>query len=140
MKQERPAVHMMAVLLLLAGSVAGTALGDLERGDSQEQTQCCFKNSRYAGVCVVHPGEEETCTSILDYLNNPSSSGKSYCGFTDIRGGWKELSCEETSASPRPSAPTQIPDRVGYGPHRDTPAGQNQEEAYPECRNRTEVP
>jgi hypothetical protein len=135
MKRILTSESVLALLLALGGLLAETAHGGHGRGDSEEQTQCCFKNSRYAGMCVVNPGEDETCASILEYLNNPSSSGKTYCGFTDIRGGWKEVSCEEALAPSRASASAQIPDRVGDGPGRDTPSGQTQEEAYPECRN-----
>ena len=56
---------------------------------------CCFTNPQYTGVCVVQPGEGETCTSILDYLNNPQSQGKTYCGNTSIRGGWKQAECKK---------------------------------------------
>jgi hypothetical protein len=55
---------------------------------------CCFENSRYVGVCEVSPGQDETCASILEYLNNPQSTGKSYCNSTNIRGGWKSVPCE----------------------------------------------
>ena len=56
---------------------------------------CCFTNPRYSGVCAVQPGEGESCQSILDYLNNPQSQGKTYCGNTNVRGGWKRVACEK---------------------------------------------
>jgi hypothetical protein len=59
------------------------------------ETPCCFQNPRYAGTCTVQPAENETCGSILAYLNNPMAEGKSYCGGTTIRGGWTEVSCEK---------------------------------------------
>lgn len=55
---------------------------------------CCFENPRYVGTCEVDPGTEETCASILEYLNNPQSQGKAYCGNTNIRGGWRPVPCE----------------------------------------------
>ena len=55
---------------------------------------CCFTNDRYAGVCRVVPDKDETCTGILAYLNNPTSTGKTYCDSTNIRGGWLEVSCD----------------------------------------------
>ena len=55
---------------------------------------CCFTNPQYAGVCAVTPADEETCASILAYLNNPQSQGKSYCASTAIRGGWKQSKCD----------------------------------------------
>jgi len=55
---------------------------------------CCFTNLRHVGTCEVEPAKDETCTSILAYLNNPQSQGKSYCGNTSVRGGWKLERCE----------------------------------------------
>jgi hypothetical protein len=55
---------------------------------------CCFTNVSYTGVCRVKPEENETCASILKYLNDPMSKGKAYCGSTTIRGGWQEVVCE----------------------------------------------
>ena len=55
---------------------------------------CCFTNARYVGMCEVEPAKDQTCAAILDYLNNPQSQGKSYCGNTTIRGGWQQAPCE----------------------------------------------
>jgi hypothetical protein len=55
---------------------------------------CCFVNDRFSGMCTVRPGQGETCQSALDYLNNPMSSGKSYCGGTSVRGGWIQVDCK----------------------------------------------
>ena len=55
---------------------------------------CCFTNPQYAGTCEVVPSKDDTCASILGYLNNPQSQGKAYCGNTIVRGGWQEVSCE----------------------------------------------
>ena len=55
---------------------------------------CCFTNARYVGTCEVEPAKDQTCAAILDYLNNPQSQGKSYCGNTTIRGGWQLVPCE----------------------------------------------
>jgi hypothetical protein len=54
---------------------------------------CCFANDAYEGVCTVTPGQGETCGSILAYLNNPLSTGKSYCNGSAIRGGWVRVDC-----------------------------------------------
>ena len=54
---------------------------------------CCFTNPGFSGVCKVKPGEGETCKSILTYLNTPNSTGKAYCGGTNLRGGWKLVKC-----------------------------------------------
>ena len=66
---------------------------------------CCFANERYAGICSVTPSEGETCATVLDYLNNPMSTGKSYCGGTDIRGGWTRVECGKPGAMARLQRP-----------------------------------
>jgi hypothetical protein len=77
----------LAALLALAVVVPTLAQG-------QQAGKCCFNNPRYNGTCEVTPGEGETCASILDYLNNQNSTGKSYCGNTTVRGGWSQLDCK----------------------------------------------
>ena len=56
--------------------------------------QCCFLHPNYAGTCVVQPAGNETCASILAYLNSAGSTGKTYCGSTVIRGGWSQTKCQ----------------------------------------------
>ena len=81
---------------------------------------CCFANERYEGVCTVIPGEGESCGSILAYLNNPMSTGKTYCGGTTVRGGWarvdcgtgKPMSCGDAAA---PAAGARKPVAAGSG-------------------------
>ena len=65
---------------------------------------CCFANDRYEGTCKVTPGEGETCQSILAYLNNPMSAGKSYCGGTAVRSGWVQVNCKTGKSSIQQSA------------------------------------
>jgi hypothetical protein len=77
-------VGFVAAGFLLAASTAGTG----------SPARCCFTNPHYVGTCEVVPSSGETCTSILAYLNNPQSQGKTYCGNTSIRGDWKAASCE----------------------------------------------
>ena len=55
---------------------------------------CCFSHPEYAGVCIVELAERETCASVLAYLNDPRSAGKTYCNRSDLRGGWKSVPCE----------------------------------------------
>ena len=62
--------------------------------DKDPRPHCCFTNARYVGTCEVEPDKDQTCAAILDYLNNPQSQGKSYCGNTSIRGGWQQVPCE----------------------------------------------
>jgi hypothetical protein len=74
----------VVLLLCLPSAVRGAAA----------PRPCCFTNDRYAGVCRVVPDQGETCSSILAYLNSPTSTGKTYCDSTNIRGGWLEVSCD----------------------------------------------
>lgn len=66
----------------------------LVTGEEPTRRDCCFTNPAYGGVCVVEPAGEETCASILAYLNNEQSTGRSYCRRTNIRGGWRQVQCE----------------------------------------------
>jgi hypothetical protein len=59
-----------------------------------ERKPCCFANVRYEGACVVQPAQGETCASILEYLNNPNTVGKTYCNGSRIRGGWRVVDCD----------------------------------------------
>ena len=65
-----------------------------QAADKDPRPHCCFTNARYVGTCEIEPAQDETCTTILDYLNNPQSQGKSYCGNTTVRGGWQQVPCE----------------------------------------------
>lgn len=65
-----------------------------QAADKDPRPHCCFTNARYVGTCEVEPAKDQTCASILDYLNNPQSQGKSYCSYTSIRGGWQQVPCE----------------------------------------------
>ena len=57
--------------------------------------KCCFTNPGFSGTCEVQPTKDESCGQILAYLNNPMAQGKSYCGNTTVRSGWKQTSCEK---------------------------------------------
>ena len=97
-----PVVRLGAVLaaaaLLLAtspGAPAAAAAGSCAAAYGQDpRPHCCFTSPRYVGACEVEPEKGETCTSILEYLNNPQSQGKAYCNRTAIRGDWKLVPCE----------------------------------------------
>src|SRR5688500_6408727 len=69
----------LAFYLLFSFTSSAVATADLGA--------CCFIHPNYSGVCVVQPAANETCSSILEYLNSPGSAGKAYCGNTPIRGG-----------------------------------------------------
>ncbi len=65
-----------------------------QAADKDPRPHCCFTNARYVGTCEVEPDKDQTCATILEYLNNPQSQGKSYCGNTTVRGGWQQVPCE----------------------------------------------
>jgi hypothetical protein len=99
--------------VVAAGPVVARAPGTTEDGaepgactvlagpseDPSPRADCCFTNRAFTGVCRVKPGENETCATILAYLNDPRSQGRSYCGGTTIRSGWQQVSCEAPPAS-----------------------------------------
>jgi hypothetical protein len=93
---------IVRTVLLMAATLGLLSEGPVrapERPQAEkEKKPCCFQNPGYAGTCKVQPAEEETCASILAYLNNPMAEGKSYCGGTTIRRGWTEVPCEEQEA------------------------------------------
>jgi hypothetical protein len=95
-------LRLVAAALLLAAtaptlpSLAAAALASgapVVAQDPPPPAKCCFTNPRYSGTCEVEPAKDESCGTILGYLNNPMSQGKSYCGNTAIRGGWQSVSC-----------------------------------------------
>ena len=79
--------------ILCLGALAAVA-GTEDASTAIGQAPCCFENPRFSGTCQVTPGEDESCSSILGYLNNPNSVGKTYCGNTKVRGGWTQVSCD----------------------------------------------
>ena len=101
---------VVAVVVGLAVLVPALVAGSAE--------PCCFANDRYEGTCTVMPGEGETCGSILAYLNNPMSVGKTYCGNTKVRGGWVQVDCrtgksvmQKDDAGSAPKAQKPAPER-----------------------------
>ncbi len=96
--------------LVLAAGLGGTA---------EAPKPCCFTNERFTGVCRVVPEEDETCEGVLAYLNTPNSTGKTYCGATDVRGGWKRVSCTAPTATP--AAGASAGGRAAAGASMDRP-------------------
>jgi hypothetical protein len=94
----------LAVTLLLVTAADGRAARDIQDASSGTpkataagRAPCCYTHPQYAGPCAVQPAKGETCASILSYLNDPRSQGKSYCNNTNIRGGWKQVKCARSS-------------------------------------------
>ncbi len=82
----------LALIVLLVASFPGTGTAAQE---TKKPAKCCYTNPQYTGICHVTPGDGETCSTILSYLNNPNAGGKSYCGGSTVRGGWKQVPCKE---------------------------------------------
>ncbi len=99
MKIGQLSVLAFALLALTGAAAAGNVDDEATQTSVTLQAPCCFENPRYTGICEVNPGPDESCGGILAYLNNPNSMGKGYCGNTDIRGGWSEVSCPGGEAS-----------------------------------------
>jgi hypothetical protein len=98
-------IKTFCVALLLGAFASGQqgAPGTPSPAASAAAGPCCYNNPQQAGGCSVQPGGGETCASILAFLNNPQSQGKSYCGNTSIRGGWKIVKCATPKATPTPT-------------------------------------
>lgn len=92
----RKVATILIAVFFLAAPVAFADEG--METSSIQTTPCCFENPRYSGTCEVTPGEDESCGSVLGYLNNPNSMGKDYCGNTNIKGGWSQVECEGSAS------------------------------------------
>lgn len=100
----------LITVTVVAGLLLASSSGGLGRSASRPlfgfapasafaaAAHCCFTNPRFVGTCDVEPSSDETCSSILAYLNNPQSQGKTYCGSTSIRGDWKSVACQPQTA------------------------------------------
>jgi len=73
---------------------AAIAVGAAMGASASSGTTCCVANPRFAGICAVELAPDETCADVLTYLNNAASAGKSYCGNTQVRVGWKQVTCQ----------------------------------------------
>ena len=86
---------ILASVAVVGAIVASAAPG--ARGGEGDATpaSCCVANPRFAGMCAVELGRDETSQDVLAYLNNAASVGKTYCGNTEIRMGWQQVECQE---------------------------------------------
>ena len=60
------------MVLILSGGACLT----LASAATQERDKCCYTHPNFSGTCEVTLGDEETCQSVLQYLNTPNSLGK----------------------------------------------------------------
>ena len=97
MKSTVRLIAAIACILCLGAPTAVAGAEDTSM--TAQQAPCCFENPRFSGACEVTPGEDESCSSILGYLNNPNSVGKMYCGNTKVRGGWTQVSCDGAAST-----------------------------------------
>ena len=97
-RNPKPPLAMTAVALFVALALLA-ALQPASAAETQGQEKvspCCFSNPSYDRICQVDPVGDETCDTILAYLNNPLSTGKTYCDNTKVRGGWIKVDCEQS--------------------------------------------
>ena len=94
LKKRTRAMVVLAAVSALAAVGATAALSARPVGAGEDSQYCCVANPRYAGICKVTLAEDETCADVLTYLNNAASVGKTYCGSTPVRMGWKEVACQ----------------------------------------------
>lgn len=99
MSRPNRIVTLVAALVMTAAAVTVAAESDTASTSVIGGDTCCFTNPQYTGVCEVTTGPDETCADVLAYLNNEASVGKTYCGNTQIRGGWQQVDCEDSSAT-----------------------------------------
>jgi hypothetical protein len=108
--EPRTAVAIVIAAVLVIAATPASA-NDEASAAASESAPCCFENPRFSGTCQVTPSGDETCSSILAYLNNPNSVGKAYCGNTKVRGGWTQVSCEDAAAVTRDTACAAVENR-----------------------------
>lgn len=90
---KKSVIGATLLLLFLALAIQPNLLRAAEEKETPKD--CCFEHPNYQGICTVTPAKDESCQTILDYLNTPGSSNKTYCGSTRIRGGWSQADCKQ---------------------------------------------
>jgi hypothetical protein len=75
--------------------VTAVAVGVAIVASASSGATCCVASPQFAGICKVELAPDETCADVLAYLNNVASVGKTYCGNTQIRVGWNEVTCQK---------------------------------------------
>ena len=93
---------MIAPLLLslLASGSPAPPPPEKAQAPSGAAARCCLTNNAYRGVCVVTLGEKDTCEGVLAYLNAPTTTGRTYCNSTRLRGGWAIVPCPPAEQQP----------------------------------------
>jgi hypothetical protein len=79
------------VILVFAVALVSTLL--LASSAEASATLCCFNNWRFSGTCIAQIGQDQRCGDVLGILNNPMSTTTTYCGGTQVRGGWTTVNC-----------------------------------------------
>jgi hypothetical protein len=97
-----PRIGRIGIRVLFAGAILLASIGTARSANTAEP--CCFANEAFTGVCRVVPEQNESCASILAYLNKPNTSGKTYCGASNVRGGWRQVTCGDRSSGPKSPA------------------------------------
>jgi hypothetical protein len=95
MSLKRTTRGMLALAVVAAVAAMGAVVAPSARTADEDARSCCVANPRFAGICKVELAENETCADVLAYLNNAASVGRTYCGSTNVRVGWKQVECQE---------------------------------------------
>jgi hypothetical protein len=80
-------------IVTLVFALAMVAVGLFASTAQAQTTLCCFNNWRYSGTCIVQVAPDQKCGDVLGVLNNPMSATTTYCGGTQVRGGWSTVNC-----------------------------------------------
>jgi len=92
MKRMKASLKFLLSLALLGVLFSVLPLKSQDQTPEKE-SPCCFVRAGYQGICTITPAEDETCASILEYLNTPGTVAKTYCGGSKLRGGWQKADC-----------------------------------------------
>lgn len=91
------AILLGGMLMIALVALSGILKAQTEDPAPTASATCCYTNSAFVGVCKITADADDTCDTILAYLNTPGTVGKSYCGGSKIRGGWKQVDCPSSN-------------------------------------------
>ena len=116
---------MVLSRLMSAAAVAVALLA--ASGAEAAGKQCCFNNPGFTGTCKVTIEQGEKCSTVLEYLNTPNTSGRDYCSNSGVRGGWVRVNCPTTDQEGSGATPTKpnlpmLRDNAGSSKRTPTPA------------------
>ena len=106
-------MHQTGNAFVSSVAAAALALALFSASTARAETKlCCYNNWRYSGTCVVQIAGNQVCGDVLGALNNPMSATTTYCGGTQLRGGWAVVECGGGGASGTSGGTLSQPDYV----------------------------